>query len=125
MDKLIAGVSAAYAHKCVTQGIDPDHNKPVRVAVGSWDAYVEASGDTRIRGGLEGETKRTIAQFNLHTAEVTQPLSLEYSKAFEQMLDEHQQLDKQQSSQPSQSSRIFKASSQSGKFLKKRQSELD
>ena len=122
MDKLIAGVSAAYAQKCLTQGIEPDHEKPVRVGVGSWDAYVEASGDTRIRGGLEGEAKRTIAQFNLHSPEVSRPLSLEHTKAFEQMLQQHQQLERQQ---PSEFTRASHSPSQYQKFLKKRQTELD
>jgi hypothetical protein len=122
MDKLIAGVSAAYAQKRLSQGIEPDHEKPVRVGVGSWDAYVEATGDTRIRGGLEGEAKRTIAQFNLYAAEVTHPLSLEHSKAFEQMLQQHQQLERQQSSQFTRASH---SPSQYQKLLKKRQTELD
>jgi len=122
MDKLIAGVSAAYVQKCLTQGIEPDHEKPVRVGVGSWDAYVEASGDTRIRGGLEGEAKRTIAQFNLHTVAVTHPLSPVLTKAFEQMLKQYQRLDQQQ---PSKFTRTLHSSSEYQKFLKKKQTELD
>lgn len=90
IDQLIQGVHAAYESDRNNFADQINSDKPWKISVGEWDAFVRDNGDCLLRAQV-GESKQTICRFNLQTGEIVMPLKAEQAEELERMLERSQQ----------------------------------